>query len=260
MASIVTKEDNLKYDDWKTFIKDNNIYDIRYDISWHIMFSIIKKNPKFKKTSDKIIELVNNGDIIYPKPKLLFNALYITPATDLKVVILGQDPYINHDSVEENISPQAMGLSFSAPYDMDIPKSLMNIYKNLQKFKHIKNIPSHPNLLFLAIQGILFLNASFTVESKKPKSHSKIWSWMSNEIIQYISDNFDNIVFMIWGNDAYKKVELIDLEKHHIIVSSHPSPLSCNKDFKNYKPFMNVDHFGLCNKYLEENFKNKIIF
>jgi uracil-DNA glycosylase len=255
-------EEYSKYDDWKDYFKKNDTLKLNYNISWHIMFSLIKQNDKFQKSCEKLKEIVEDEKYIYPKPKLLLKAFDITPANRLKVVILGQDPYINHyeNNSGDGYSPEAMGMSFSVPDDCKIPPSLINIYKNQKKFKHISKYPDNGNLWFWSIQGVLLLNASLTVTRKKPKSHTKIWEWMTNEIIEYISENFDDIVFMLWGADAFKKLSLIDLEKHKVSISSHPSPLACNKKFRKYDPFMDVDHFGICNKFLKENNKREIMW
>lgn len=256
----ITIEEYSSFEDWKEYFKDNDRLKLRYDISWHIMFSLIMNNPKFKKTVEKLKSAVKECEYIYPKPKYLLRAFQLTPADNIKVVILGQDPYINHYYHGDRYSPEAIGMSFSVPDDCKIPPSLVNVFKNQKKFGHISKEPDNGNLWFWAIQGVLMLNASLTVERKKPKSHTKIWEWMTNEIIEYISDNFDDIVFMLWGGDAFKKLSLIDLEKHKVIISSHPSPLGANKPFRKYGPFQDVDHFGFCNQHLKENKKREIIW
>jgi uracil-DNA glycosylase len=231
------------------------------------MFSQLKDNPKYKGIEDELKKLLkeNKGLKIYPLPKYLFASFLITPAYELKVVIIGQDPYFNNEEFftkngHSKLVPQGMGLSFSVPHDFTIPSSLCYIYDNLVKFKHLKKRPTTGNLSFWGAQGCLMLNTSLTVEHGKKESHMKMWKWFTDYIIKYISDNFNDIIFLIWGGHAYKKLELIDIDKHHISVSSHPSGLSANKPFGNYPSFMNKDHFGEVNKFLREKGKLEIIW
>jgi len=196
---------------------------------------------------------VSEGAVeIYPYPDLVFNALNTTPLNKIKVVILGQDPYIH--------SKQAMGLSFSVPTGVKIPPSLQNINENLFSFNHIHKKPINGNLSSWAYQGCLLLNTSLTVQEGISNSHESYWSKITNELIKYISDNTTNVVFVLWGGPALKKLDLIDKTKHEVIISSHPSPLSCNNKLRNYDPFVKVDHFKLINEYLEKNKKETIVW
>lgn len=203
----------------------------------------------------------SNGKVkIYPYPDLVFNALNATPLDKIKIVILGQDPYHDCECHGEVEVPQAMGLSFSVPKGMKIPSSLKNIYKNLQKFKHIKNIPTHGNLSFWAYQGCLMLNTILTVQKGCPDGHKGKWSKLTDELIEFISTNTTNVVFLLWGKNAYEKYNLIDNKKHKIIVSSHPSGLSCNTKFKSFNCFNDEDHFGKANEYLRKHNKSEVLF
>ncbi|ARF09478.1 uracil-DNA glycosylase [Indivirus ILV1] len=221
----------------------------------------------FKNNIDKLNKYLSyclnfsNGTVnIFPYPDLVFNALNATPLDKIKIVILGQDPYHDSRDINNHIIPQAMGLSFSVPEGMPIPSSLQNIYKNLLKFKHITKIPKHGNLSFWAYQGCLMLNTILTVQKGCPDGHKKKWIELTDSLIKFISDNTKNIVFMLWGKNAYEKHNLIDDEKHKIIISSHPSGLSCATKFKSYECFNNEDHFGKANKYLKKHHKNEILF
>ena len=176
------------------------------------------------------------------------------------MVLIGQDPYISKEIHNNKIVSQAMGLSFSVPIGVKIPPSLVNIFNNLLKFKHILEYPKHGNLQAWAQQGCLLLNSSLTVKEGDSNSHANIWVEFTNKIINYISDNKENICFVLWGRNAADKSPLINGDKHNIIISSHPSPFSCGKTMGSYKAFNDVDHFGLINKYLEENKKDKIIW
>ena len=238
-----------QYQTWNEYFSDGivNLKNINYHYSWKKLFDELFDNPKMKTLEETLSEDMSEENVkMYPKPKLLFNAFNLTPLHNVKVVIIGQDPYFS-DS-------QAMGLSFSVPFGIDIPSSLSNIYKNLMDFNHLKKIPTHGNLEFWAIQGCLLLNSSLTVKdgSSNKNCHSKIWKFFTDSVIKYVSDNCDSLVFVMWGRDAYSKINLIDVDKHKVITSSHPSGLSFNKTMGNFQSFESVDHFGKINEYLAE--------
>lgn len=197
---------------------------------------------------------------IFPYPELIFNAINITPLDKIKVVILGQDPYFNSEIVNGKIIPQAMGLSFSVPKNVIIPPSLVNISNNLIKFKHIDKKPTHGNLAFWAYQGCLLLNTTLTVQEKCPNGHEDKWKELTDLLIEFISNNTENVVFMLWGAPALKKLILIDQDKHKVSISSHPSPMSCQSKLRNYEAFIDTDHFGEANKYLQEHGKSTILW
>ena len=178
-------------------------------------------------------ELEKCKNIIYPDKNLIFNAFNHFNKEDLKVVIIGQDCYHGFG--------QANGLCFSVNEGIKTPPSLRNILLELNKDLKIKR--TNTDFTDLAKQGILLLNSALTVESKKPGSHLKLWEPYTNYIIDYISKNFDNIIFVLWGNYAKKKKILIDLNKHYIIESNHPSPLSANRGgWFNTKPFSKINN------------------
>ncbi|MDB5131566.1 MAG: ung [Mucilaginibacter sp.] len=170
------------------------------------------------------------GSKIYPKGSDVFNAFQKTPFTDVKVVILGQDPYHGEN--------QAHGLSFSVQKGITIPPSLRNIYKELVTDIPGFTIPSHGNLTEWAEQGVLLLNASLTVRAGTPGSHQKRgWETFTDMVIKTLSDKKEGLVFILWGSFAQAKAELIDKTKHHIIKSPHPSPFSADRGFFGSKPF-----------------------
>jgi len=222
--------------------------------SWNNMFKTLFNDMRFKASEESIMTDVAKGEKIYPKPDLLFNAFNITSLKNTKVVIIGQDPYFDIENHKNHNIPQAMGLSFSVPVNMKIPSSLKNIYANLQKHNNITSLPTHGNLELWAERGCLLLNTSLTViEGTKNKNcHQHVWSWFTDDIIKYISDKKDHVVFVLWGRHAINKLELIDTKKHKIIASSHPSGLSCNQGSCGYPSFTSVDHFGKINNQLAE--------
>jgi len=195
---------------------------------------------------------------IFPYPDLLYNAPNTTPLNTTKIVILGQDPYFNFEMVNGKVVPQAMGLSFSVFDGITIPPSLVNINKNLVKFKHKSKMPTSGDLTHWANQGVLLLNTTLTVQAKCPNGHEVYWKTITDAWIKYISDNTDKIVFMLWGAPSLKKLNLIDANKHKILMSSHPSPLSANNKLRQYGSFMDSDNFGEANIFLEANGKDKI--
>jgi uracil-DNA glycosylase len=173
----------------------------------------------------------------YPNKRDIFKALELTPFEDIKVVILGQDPY--HGKGEAN------GLAFSVNKNIKIPPSLRNIYKELNEDMGI-DIPNHGDLSNWAKQGVLLLNSILTVSPDKPASHRKIgWEEYTDSIIKQINDNKHNIVFILWGKYAQEKGKYIDESKHLVIRSPHPSPFSARTGFFGSKPF------SKCNTYLE---------
>ena len=175
------------------------------------------------------------GKIIYPPGGLIFNAFALTPFDKVKVVILGQDPYHGPN--------QAHGLSFSVPDSITPPPSLKNIYKEIETDLGIK-LNKNGNLENWAKQGVFLLNAVLTVRAGEPTSHSRIgWTEFTDAVIKCISDNTQGVVFMLWGNFARSKKDLIDSSKHYILEAAHPSPLARGA-------FFGCRHFSKCNAIL----------
>ena len=153
-----------------------------------------------------------------------------------------------------------MGLSFSVPIGIPIPSSLKNIYKNAIEYGHFFRYPDHGNLEFWAFQGVLLLNTALTVQKGHKNSHSSIWSDFTNAIIEKISNKMNGIVFVLWGAPALTKLSLIDTKKHEILISSHPSGLSNNKQLGKYPAFSSIDQFGTINKLLKKCGKEEIVW
>ena len=175
------------------------------------------------------------GKTIFPPREQIFQALQFTDIEQVKIVILGQDPYHGPG--------QAHGLSFSVPEGQRLPPSLRNIYKELAADTG-KEIPKSGNLCQWAKQGVLLLNAVLTVESGLAGSHAgKGWEDITDSIIKAVSDKCESVVFILWGNYALKKKELIDTSKHYIITSVHPSPLSASRGFFGSRPFSKANGY-----------------
>lgn len=176
---------------------------------------------------------------IYPPKELIFNALNATSLENVKVVILGQDPYHGPN--------QAHGLCFSVQNDVKVPPSLVNIYKELQRDLGL-DMPTQGNLQSWAEQGVLLLNATLTVEQAKAGSHQgKGWETFTDKIIELVNDQCDCVVFMLWGSYAQKKGQMIDRQRHLVLESVHPSPLSAHRGF------IGNGHFSKANAYLQEH-------
>ena len=184
------------------------------------------------------------GKVIYPHQNLIFNAFEQCLLEEIKVVIIGQDPYHG--------AGQANGLAFSVNVGQKIPPSLRNIYKELKDDVGFE-IPTHGDLTAWAKQGVLLLNSVMTVEEGKPGSHQlKGWETFTDAVINKISGENNGIVFLLWGNYAKSKMELIDASKHKIFTAAHPSPLSA------YQGFFHCKHFSKTNEYLLQQGKKPI--
>ncbi|PZP55654.1 MAG: uracil-DNA glycosylase [Micavibrio aeruginosavorus] len=181
------------------------------------------------------------GKIIFPKDEEIFNALNTTRFEDIRVVIIGQDPYHGEN--------QAHGLSFSVRKGVAIPPSLKNIYKEIEREYAIK-MPKHGDLTGWAEQGVLLLNATLTVEMAKAGSHQKKgWEQFTDAVIRAINDELEHVVFILWGAYAQKKGAIIDRTKHMVLEGPHPSPLSAHRGF------LGCGHFKKANDYLKKNGK-----
>jgi len=212
--------------------------------SWEEIFN---NYPKIDELNNMIKEIDEQRltKTIYPPKEQVFR-VFDLPLKDIKVVILGQDPYHNPD--------QACGLSFSVNDGVPLPKSLINIYKELHDDLGIKPAKTG-NLESWFKQGVFLLNAVLTVEKNSPASHSKMgWENFTDYIIENISEKNENVVFVLWGTYARSKNKLIDPSKHKIIESAHPSPLSA------YRGFFGSKVFSQINSYLAENDRETINF
>jgi len=193
----------------------------------------------YKNLREFLIGEYNNRKIIYPEKENIYNALKLTPPDKVRVVILGQDPYINPG--------EAHGLAFSVEQGR-IPPSLQNIYKELNADIGM-NIPKTGNLVSWAEQGVLLLNTSLTVEAGKSNSHAgKGWEQLTDYIIKYLGQKNNSIVFILWGRNAQSKEKfIITNPKHLILKAPHPSPLSASSGF------FGCGHFSKTNKFLSDN-------
>ena len=212
--------------------------------SWKEMLLDDFSSQYFIELKTKLLLEKKNGKEIYPKSSFIFNAYNSTPFNQVKVVIIGQDPY-------HGIG-QAHGLSFSVPKGIKQPPSLVNIIKELETDLNI-TCSDNGDLSKWAAQGVLLLNSILTVEANNPASHKKIgWGKFTDSTIKKISENKFGIIFLLWGKFAHEKANLIDSQKHHILKAAHPSPFSAHKGF------FGSSHFSKTNKILRENGSKEI--
>jgi len=196
--------------------------DVKIEASWKTALKEVFDQPFFEEIVRFLKTEKAAGKTIYPPGSQIFHAFEATPFKDLKVVILGQDPYHG--------AGQAHGLCFSVPEGIKPPPSLVNIFKELKEDVGMP-IPKSGNLEKWANQGVLLLNAALTVRAAEPNSHASIWAPFTDMVIQKISDQKKGIVFLLWGKFAQDKQALIDTTKHHVLKAPHPSPFSADKGF-----------------------------
>lgn len=206
--------------------------------SWKPILENEFQQPYFKEIEKFIVNEKAQGKTIYPNEKDIFKVFNAVNFEDVKVIILGQDPYHGAN--------QAHGLSFSVPKGEKIPPSLRNIYKELASDIDFK-IPNHGNLESWTTQGVFLLNAVLTVNASEAASHQKAgWAHFTDSIIAKLSKERQNLVFLLWGSFAIKKADLINENKHCILTAVHPSPLSAHRGFLGCK------HFSKTNIFLEQ--------
>lgn len=221
---------------------------VQIEESWYNVLKDEFEKEYFQKISSFLHNEKRSGKVIYPPGGLIFNAFNLTPFEKVKVVILGQDPYHNPG--------QAHGLSFSVPDGIPAPPSLINIYKEIESDLYgngnnccnNSGIPrtrsGSGNLTSWAQQGVFLLNAMLTVEAGRAASHSNIgWQNFTDAVIRSLSEHREHLVFMLWGNFAKSKAELIDQSRHLVLTAAHPSPLARGA-------FFGCRHFSQCNNYL----------
>jgi uracil-DNA glycosylase len=203
--------------------------EVKIEASWKEVLSNVFNSTYFLQTAAHIKTEIATGANIFPAGNAIFNAFNQTPFNNVKVVILGQDPYHG--------SGQAMGLSFSVPKGVKPPPSLVNIFKELKSDIGLP-IPTQGDLTPWAKQGVLLLNAVLTVRENEPASHAKIgWMHFTDAVIRKISDEKKGVVFLLWGKFAEQKQTLIDETKHFVLKAAHPSPFSADKGFFGCKHF-----------------------
>ncbi len=209
-------------------------------MEWEDLFKEVKNKDYSKKLNSFLDEEYKNK-VVYPPRNLMFNAFNLTPYENVKVVILGQDPY--H---EPN---QAMGLAFSVPKGVDLPPSLQNIYKEIGNEYGVNILGKSGDLTYLAKQGVLLLNPTLSVVEHKPLSHKCVeYDNFFKDVMIFLDKNIKPVVFMLWGNNAKQYKKYITNSSHLILESVHPSPLSANRG-----GWFGNNHFKKANEFLKKN-------
>lgn len=217
--------------------------DVKIEQSWKDALADEFGKPYFESLVRFLHDEKTAGKRIFPPGSQIFRAFELTPVPQVKVVILGQDPYHGLG--------QAHGLSFSVPDGIPAPPSLKNIFKEIETDLGVR-MSGYPNLEKWARQGVLLLNAILTVRAGEAASHSRIgWEEFTDAVIRYISDNCSGVVFMLWGNFARSKRELIDRSRHYVLEAAHPSPLARGA-------FFGCRHFSQADRLLEAQGKTPI--
>ena len=211
---------------------------VKLEESWKAALKEEFEQPYMKQLGEFLRREKAAGKVIYPPGPLIFNALNSTPLEQVRVVILGQDPYHG--------AGQAHGLCFSVQPGVAPPPSLQNIFKELKRDLNL-DVPSHGYLQYWADQGVLMLNTSLTVEQGMAGSHAKMgWQRLTDRIIEVISEKRSDVVFLLWGAHAQSKAKLIDPTRHLLLKSVHPSPLSAHRGF------IGNGHFSRTNQFLKQ--------
>ncbi|OOF66976.1 uracil-DNA glycosylase [Rodentibacter sp. Ppn85] len=208
--------------------------------TWTDVIGKEKEQPYFQNTLKQVHLARQSGKTVYPPQDEVFNAFKYTAFEDVKVVILGQDPYHGPN--------QAHGLAFSVKPEVAIPPSLVNIYKELTQDIPGFQMPSHGYLVKWSEQGVLLLNTVLTVERGLAHSHANLnWETFTDRVIEALNKYRKNLVFLLWGSHAQKKGNMIDRTRHLVLTAPHPSPLSAHRGF------LGCRHFSKTNAYLREN-------
>ncbi|AXF75133.1 uracil-DNA glycosylase [Erwinia tracheiphila] len=214
-------------------------------LTWHDVLAQEKEKDYFIRTLSLVAQERSAGKAIYPPQKDVFNAFRLTELGNVKVVILGQDPYHGHG--------QAHGLSFSVLPGVAVPPSLLNIYKELETDIPDFVRPEHGFLESWALQGVLLLNSVLTVEKGQAHSHARFgWETFTDNVIAAINEHREGVVFLLWGSHAQKKGAIIDRHRHYILQAPHPSPLSAHRGFFGCK------HFSKTNQWLTQHGEENI--
>ena len=217
--------------------------------SWKPFYDKQKERTYFKQLNEFIEKeksIYLKSFDIYPPPNLVYNCLNLCNCEDVKVVIIGQDPYHG--------AGQAMGLSFSVPNGIKIPPSLKNIHKELKNENEITKNPTHGDLSSWNEQGVMLLNTALTVREKKAGSHAKYWGTFADKLIKHLSERGE-IVFILWGNHAKNKTEFIDIKNNnYVLTATHPSPMASNKG-----GFFGCNNFTDCNNILTNKLNKQAI-
>ena len=270
---------HYRFKDWPQCFPDKKVHlrSLIFNPAWDEFMSQAETRPYFAGIEKILSRFMTEAQHeIVPPAELLFNAFNITSPRQIRVIILGQDPYPGAARVGSVYIHHATGLSFSIPANIPKADSVRNIYNNMLQFKHVKKVPLSGCLSALALQGVFMINTALTTFSGGRGAHRTVWKEFSDHLVSYLANKYEGLVFMAWGRDAHMSCLKIDPNRHCIITSSHPSPLSAHKTFEGmsygnirdererrrvtYPAFNTLDHFGRANERLIMNKQKPILW
>jgi len=279
LSYIIIHANNYHYKSWPECFPDGKVKlrKLIFNSKWDEFFSMIENKSYFINLENKLSDVTKKyGKKIFPYAELVFNAFNILSPEQIKVIIMGQDPYPGGSIVNGKFIPQACGFSFSVPIGYPKPMSLNNIYQHLLDHGHIKYIPNTGSLFTWILQGCFMINASLTVIQGQINVHAALWKNFTEDLLSYLSERYEHIAFIVWGASANNTCKNINPSKHKLITSSHPSPHSFNKKMNGYvygpvnnessrkkityPAFIEIDHYTLANQYLESVGKKGILW
>ncbi|HAL42872.1 MAG TPA: uracil-DNA glycosylase [Gammaproteobacteria bacterium] len=206
--------------------------------SWQALLGDQFDLPYMRSLRDFLLDQKRLGKVVYPSGDKIFAAMNLLPVDQVKVVLIGQDPYHGPG--------QAQGLCFSVPEGVQLPPSLRNIYREIQTDLGLTTMPKSGDLTAWASQGVLLLNAVLTVEHAKAGSHQgRGWEQFTDMLVERLTEKLEGLIFLLWGSYAQKKGQLVDTSRHHVLTAPHPSPLSAHRGF------FGCGHFSQVNRILE---------
>jgi uracil-DNA glycosylase len=284
MDYVFVKAAKYDYKSWDKAFPDKKVLlrSLLINKDWDDFVDTIDnyKETILKGIEKKLGEYMMQPKTIVPRAELVFSAFNICSPSDINVVIIGQDPYPGAEKFGTATVPipEATGLAFSGPVGLPIPKSCMNIFKNLIKYGHMTSNPPDGSLGLWAMQGVFMINAALTNFYTEKNAHTTLWTKFTEKLIAYLNAECKNIVFMVWGGSAHKLCRGLNEDDHCILTSSHPSPLSVTNTMtgglyvtkkkqlggpnakKEYPSFESTDHFGKANAYLRSVGKSGIVW
>ncbi len=270
MDYVLINTTTYNFKTWHECFPDGkvNLKSLSANFHWDDFFDIVM-NKKYYENIEKILNkyLLGTKQIV-PHPELIFNSFNVLSPKKIKVVILGQDPYINTMKFDGIDIPQAMGFCFSVPFGYPCPPSLDNVYNNLVEFKHVRERPTGGCLVGWVLQGCLLINSALTTFIHSSNAHQNLWTDFTIDLMRYLNEKCTNVVFLAWGASAHRLCAYIDHTKHFVSYSSHPSPYSYANTVNGtregktvtHPPFKTTDHFGRANNYLVSVGKKPILW
>jgi uracil-DNA glycosylase len=253
METIIPSNKDV-FINWKQkFPKKCNIRELLINDKWNDFWEIIEK-AGLDDYLNRILDKDKDRFELVPPPELMFYSKNRLAPKDIKIIVLGQDPYPR--------LPDAQGASFSVPYGVEIPSSLNNIYKNMIKNGNMNKKPKHGCLVPWIAQGVFLVNSAYTTRDGMSNYHQQDWTGFTKKLLEFLNSECDNLVFLIWGGFADKAIKnaKIDETRHKTSISSHPSGFSVNNTYGTHPSFADSNHFNYANKQLKKFGKTQILW